>query len=481
MTGKIFLNYRRADAEAWADRLFERLIKQFPRENVFMDIDGNIPLGLPWATWLDQQVAACDLMLVLIGRGWVAEFQARAAPDERDFVRVEIESALARKIPVVPVFLGDAPIPHSAELPGSVRPLLALQAARLQRQNFDSDAEGLITGVSRSISLARGEEWPPKSPNHPGTRTVNSPHRPYSADRYRSEGRIKIGSPFVHGAPEGWFLPGNGKAEWFKDHEHGPEMVVVPAGNFMMGSPDSELERFDYEGPHHKVTIGKSFAVGRHAVTRGQFAAFVQVTGHKLDGGAYVWTGREWKLDPKASWRNPGFAQDDSHPVVCVNWEDARVYVAWLSRQAGATYRLLSEAEREYVARASTTTPFWWGATISPTQANYNGTAEPYMGGGEKGEWRKATMPVGSFSTNPWGLFNVHGNVWEWCEDVWHETYEGGPDDGSAWLDGGYGALRVVRGGSWGYPPQYHRSAYRSGLRPDDRGSVLGFRVARTL
>ena len=227
MTGKIFLNYRRADAEAWADRLFERLVKQFPREYVFMDIDGNIPVGFPWATWLDNQVAACDLMLVLIGRSWVAEFHSRADPDERDFVRVEIESALARKIPVVPVFLGDAPIPRSAELPASVRPLLALQAARLQRLTFDGDAEGLITGVTRSIALARGEAWSAKRPNHPAT--ANSPPLPDATARYRAEGRIKIDARVIHAAPDGWFKPGAGKAEWFRDHDHGPEMVVVPA------------------------------------------------------------------------------------------------------------------------------------------------------------------------------------------------------------------------------------------------------------
>jgi hypothetical protein len=157
MPGKIFLNYRRSDAEAWADRVYDRLTVQFPRGDVFMDIDGNIPLGLPWATWLDSQVAQCDLMVVLIGRSWVAEFQARSGPEERDHVRVEIESALARKIPVVPVFLGDAPVPSRANLPASIRTLLDLQATRLQRASFEADAKALIDGVVRSIKLARGE------------------------------------------------------------------------------------------------------------------------------------------------------------------------------------------------------------------------------------------------------------------------------------------------------------------------------------
>jgi hypothetical protein len=157
MTGKVFLNYRRTDAEAWADRLFERLVRHFPRENVFMDIDGHIPVGFPWADWLDSQVATCDLMLVLIGRTWAAEFEARSEAGGPDYVRVEIESALKRRIPVVPVFLGDAPAPRAAELPETIHPLLGLQAARLNRTSFDSDAETLAKAAAHSIALARGE------------------------------------------------------------------------------------------------------------------------------------------------------------------------------------------------------------------------------------------------------------------------------------------------------------------------------------
>jgi TIR domain len=157
MSGKIFLNYRRSDAEAWADRVYERLTAQFARDDVFMDIDGRVPLGRPWATWLDSQVAACDVMLVLIGGNWVAGFEARSGPEARDYVRVEIERALARDIPVVPVFLGDVAVPSPASLPASIRPLIDLQAIRLQRGSFDTDVKALIDGVVRSIALARCE------------------------------------------------------------------------------------------------------------------------------------------------------------------------------------------------------------------------------------------------------------------------------------------------------------------------------------
>jgi formylglycine-generating enzyme required for sulfatase activity len=166
--------------------------------------------------------------------------------------------------------------------------------------------------------------------------------------------------------------------------------------------------------------------------------------------------------------------------VVCVNWNDAKAYVAWLSSQTGKTYRLLSEAEREYVARAGTNTPFGWGSAISPTQANYDGTAEPYKGGGSKGEWRKATVPVDTFTANPWGLYNVHGNVWDWTKDCWNEKIAGNPGDGSARTAADCGS-RVLRGGCWLSDPQELRSAYRYRFPPGYRDFILGIRVARTL
>jgi formylglycine-generating enzyme required for sulfatase activity len=168
-----------------------------------------------------------------------------------------------------------------------------------------------------------------------------------------------------------------------------------------MGSPESEPEREKgIESPQHDVTIGAAFAVGRFVVTRGEFATFVRETNHVI--GDKCWTAEGDKLEER-SFRNPGCAQDNRHPAVCVNWDNAKAFAAWLSRKTGKTYRLLSEAEREYVTRAGTTTPFWWGSSITPMQANYDGSAEPYKGGGLNGEYRKRTVPVDSFEPNPWG------------------------------------------------------------------------------
>jgi formylglycine-generating enzyme required for sulfatase activity len=242
-------------------------------------------------------------------------------------------------------------------------------------------------------------------------------------------------------------------------------MVVVPAGSFTIGSPASEKERYSDEGPQHAVTIDRPFAVGKFLVTRDQFAVFAA---------------REIGIAPhsRCDWRNPGFTQEGSHPVVCVSWADAKAYADWLTKKTGKSYRLLSEAEWEYAARAGTTTPFWWGSSITPDQANYDGNYV-YADGGSKGVYRKGTVPVDSFKPNPWGLYNVHGNAWQWTADCYHDSYSGAPADGSAWITACGSNGRVVRGGSWSSNPRGLRAANR--YRFSDEDYLLGFRLARTL
>ncbi len=249
-----------------------------------------------------------------------------------------------------------------------------------------------------------------------------------------------------HSVPRG-YLP----SDRFRDFDAAPQMIVVPAGEFMMGSPDGE--GLAEEHPQHKVTIENPFAVGIAPVTRGEFAAFIEATNYKVESGAFVWSGQEWKDDPSKSWRDPGFSQGDDHPVVCVNWQDAQAYVKWLrERSGGKAYRLLSEAEWEYCCRAGTTTEYSTGKTITAGQANF-GT-------------RNGTTPVSKFAPNRWGLRDMHGNVWEWCEDNWHDNYRGNaPSDGSVW-QGGNRSLRVLRGGSWISGPRSLRSAGRIGAIP---------------
>lgn len=282
--------------------------------------------------------------------------------------------------------------------------------------------------------------------------------------------------------------PGSGKTNWARDTlKDGspcpfcPEMVVVPEGKFSMGSPASETEMRalkNNESPQIDITIAKQFAVGRFAVTRGEFATFIEETGHTTYGGCFTSAASEVKQQADKSWRSTGFAQDDRHPVVCVNWDDAQAYARWLSDKTGKQYRLPSEAEREYVTRAGTSTPFWWGAQISTAQANYDGSKT--YDGGSNGEYRKATVTVDSFAANTWGLYNVHGNVWEWTEDCWSDSHAGNPGDGSARTAGDC-YRRAARGGSWSFDPWFLRAGHRSRGEVGMRSHNLGFRVARSL
>lgn len=238
-----------------------------------------------------------------------------------------------------------------------------------------------------------------------------------------------------------------------------PEMVVIPAGRFLIGSPAEEEGRFDNEGPRHFVTIAEPLALGRYPVTFDEYDEFAARTGRAPTGDEGWGRGRR--------------------PVINVSWEDAQAYAAWLGELTGGAYRLPSEAEWEYACRAGTTAPFHFGSMISTDQANYDG-AKTY-GAGRKGVYREQTVPVGSFPANAFGLHDMHGNAWEWCDDAWHENYEDAPVDGSAWLKSGDQGRRILRGGSWSRNPCFLRSAYRGRERSSFRNTGIGFRVARTL
>jgi formylglycine-generating enzyme required for sulfatase activity len=228
-----------------------------------------------------------------------------------------------------------------------------------------------------------------------------------------------------------------------------PEMVALPAGEFLMGSPEDEKERLEREGPQHRVTIERRFALGRYAVTIEEYDHFCAVTKREKPGDQGWGRGRR--------------------PVINVNWRDAVAYCEWLVKETGKPYRLPSESEWEYACRAGTTTRYAFGDAITPKNANYG------MG---------KTTEVGAYPPNPWGLYDMHGNVWEWVEDVWHDSYKGAPTDGSAWTDGEGiqpSRDRVYRGGSWLNYPRSLRSAIRLRFAPVIRYLILGFRVARTL
>lgn len=275
----------------------------------------------------------------------------------------------------------------------------------------------------------------------------------------------------------------------FRDCPHCPKMTVLPAGNFAMGSPDSEAGRFADEGPQHPVTIPRPFAMGVYDVTVSEYRRFVRATGRAAEGGCRIFDGVKTLVhQPDKNWRDPGFRQTDRNPVVCITWDDAHAYIDWLNGEVRKAkpaqkivYRLPSEAEWEYAARAGSKTPFYWGDAIRRTDANY-GPDEPRFAPVVLGADRWAyTSPVGSFPANAFGLFDMAGNAWNMTEDCWVKTYDGAPSDGSARKDGDC-SIRLVRGGSWLKPPAGERSSKRGqGKLADINNHEIGFRVVRDL
>ena len=275
-----------------------------------------------------------------------------------------------------------------------------------------------------------------------------------------------------------------------------PDMVVIPTGSFEMGAQRSEEGRQDDELPQHEVTLAKGFAMARSAITVGQFRQFVRASNYVPDsvklGGASVYDERSGALrdDTRATWEDDyaGHKAADNLPVVNVSWNDARAYADWLSQRTGKRYRLPSEAEFEYALRGGTTTRYWWGnGTPKRLVENVTGSGDrSHIGrrwshafrGYSDGYWGPA--PVMSFAPNPFGLYDIDGNVSEWVADCWHDNYIRAPNDGSAWLNPGC-KVRVVRGGSWGSSPEQVRSAYRQGADSDVRSGRVGFRVVREL
>jgi formylglycine-generating enzyme required for sulfatase activity len=274
----------------------------------------------------------------------------------------------------------------------------------------------------------------------------------------------------------------------FRDCPDCPDLVVVPAGEFLMGADGGEEGR--PEGPVRQVRIGRPFAAGVTEITQEQFAVFVAATKRTVPGGCRIWTGTEWQYPPDADWTNPGYGRIPfaEEPVACVSWLDARDYAAWLAKRTGKPYRLLTEAEWEYVARAGSTGEFPWSADAgAPCAAGnvYDAAGartnhfdwEPF--GCDDGYGRAS--PAGSFAANAFGLKDVLGNVWEWTEDCYVAPYPPAPVDGSAVRVPGECALRTVRGGSWISRPSRQRVSFRGRDPEDAHYNFFGMRVARDL
>ena len=402
----------------------------------------NINPGDQWQSVIDDALQRCTHLLVL----WCVH------ADESEYVRCEIDQALQDRKTIMIIVIGDHPLPPKLAPIQTLPDMFSEVCLGDPRATVDQDRSDTFAGVSNEVFHI----------------AETALHSQYKGDM-RSLAKRRAAAlvamlllPATYSSYLVWEQANIGRVastsssgkigETFKECMAGcPEMVAVPVGTFTMGSPDNESGRFTSEGPQHKVEIAYNFAVGRFAVT--------------FD---------EWDLcvaDADCS-----YAADDGwgrgrRPVINVSWEDAKKFTAWLSRKTGKNYRLLSEAEREYVTRAGTTTPFWTGESISTQQANFNGT-------NSGGEFRRQTIPVDTFRPNQFGLYQISGNVWEWTEDCWHGSYEGAPSNGSPWISDN--CFRVLRGGSWFDLPGNLRSASRGWAGSTAKGFRAGFRVART-
>lgn len=575
MPAGIFISYRRREALKEARAVFEKLSREFGAGQVFIDLEG-LDYGVDFVESLDRQLQHCEVMLVLIGPGWLDSpdgHGGRRLDDPNDFVRIELRTALQRNIRVVPVLFDGAPMPRTVDLPADLEPLARRNKIDLDFHRFDADIGRLIGSLRKnfvptqepvsvppteSVKVTTAapvvepavpttapapvpEEVPapvpaaapaPEPAPAPAKRTrraaprpvaavpaaASVPERPSAFSRLLSSAwswsaavvtigysvwqfggfktvdvgvvlppaagpsapvvvasgvvlprSISVASAPMIGVAVPRAVPASVPAsaaaklavgQRFRDCDDDscPWMVVLPAGSFTMGSSESEPGQTRAESPQHRVHVA-SFAIGQYEVTFRQWDACVAAGGCKTQPGDEGW-GR------------------GQRPVINVSWNDAQQYAKWLSAKTGQAYRLPSEAEWEYAARAGTTTPFAFGERITTTQANFHG--EYTYNGTEKGEYRQKTLPVGSLAKNAWMLHDLHGNVWEWVQDCWHDNYQGAPDNGRAWVNGcSNGVRRVLRGGGWGGYPDHARSAYRNSYVPENRYVDTGFRLAR--
>ena len=407
---KIFINYRRDDSAPYAGRLYDRLAGHFGHDQLFMDID-QIEPGEDFVEVIQEKLKAVQVAVVLIGKHWldIADANGQRRLDNPDDW-VRLEIVTLLERKIRVIPI----LVGRANAPNSSQ-LPECLASLARRQAHEISDHRFHPDIDKLIQVLE-KALSAKA-------TLVSP----GASRFESPDETRL--PFE------------------------PEMVRIPPGKFLMGSHETEAGRDADEGPQHEVTIRYSFEIGKYAVTFDEYDVFAKVTQRKLpdDHG--------WERSKR--------------PVINVSWSDAQAYVKWLSEQTGKQYRLPTEAEWEYAARAGTQTRYWWGDEIGKNNANCTGCGS---------EWdNQQTAPVGSFKANALGLHDTAGNVWEWTQDCWHKNYSGAPADGSAWLEKGGGDCnrRMVRGGSWGSGPRSLRSAFRFGNNTDDVDYFLGFRIAR--
>jgi len=464
---RIFISYRHEDSEHPVGRLAEDLRRHFAADQVFQDFASIAP-GADFVEAVQQGLATCAAVLVVIGPTWLtaADRKGRRRLDlPGDWVAHEVAESLRQpEVRVFPVLV-DAEMPSAEDLTESLRPLTRRQAFPLTGRHWPNDVAQLVEFLKKVPGLAAT-----RAPAKPVAGGSEPPPKPVAVDRAPPVSRPQALTPPQQGSTRAASAPGRAETEAgeeravgspaklqrgtvFRDGNDCPEMIVVPTGEFMMGSPESEQGHSRREGPQHRGTIARAFAVGKYAVTFDEWEACVAAGGCAHEPEDEGW-GR------------------GRRPVINVSWEDAQAYVTWLAKKTGKPYRLPSEAEWEFAARAGRTTRYPWGDEPGTSHANFGDSGSKRSG--------RRTAPVGSFEPNRFGLHDMIGNVWEWVQDCWNVSYHDAPSNGSAWTSGDCGR-RVVRGGSWDSKPELARTAFRGRNGPGYCDDDLGFRLARTL
>jgi formylglycine-generating enzyme required for sulfatase activity len=532
----VFISYRRENTAGEARALFNDLTERLGENSVFMDVD-SIALGRDFRSALQQTTASCDLMLVLIGRNWADakdEGGRVRLENPADYVRLEVEAGLKRDIVVTPVLVQGAHMPAPEDLPAEIRNLAYRNAFELSHNRWESDVQEMV----RRLELGSPADGRPVRPSDPkqsarshddvtaGPATLQAePQHGLLGRRVRLTRRQALGVAALAAVGAGVAIAAPSirrllskpslrmvsfdtatvdqkgvrnpterySAVVFTEAVglgSGLEMVSIPGGSFTMGSPADELERQPNEGPQHRVTLAQFF-IGAWPVTQGQWSAVVTARPGKIHRD----------LDP-----SPSFFNGIDLPVESVTWNQADEFCLRLTEITGRAYRLPSEAEWEYACRAGSMTPFSFGPTITSDLANYCGTGGAVCGdsGGKSiasdvyndakyqsgaygqgpvGVFRATTTRPGTFLPNRFGLYDMHGNVWEYCLDKWAENYADTPRNGSPYVSGPSDSTRLLRGGSWSHNPAICRSAYRDSLDPSSSGwpGRIGLRVACTL
>lgn len=432
--------------------------------------DRDIEAGEDWAKAIDRNLETANIILLLVSASFIASDYCWGKEMTKALDRHDQGEATVVPVILKPCRWQSTPFAKLQALPKDGKPVIKWSDPDTALENVAAGIERLVEELRDRRAASMSEVTPQKKVGglqrlaEEGARARALAEAERLVDEWRSR---RATSPQVTGAPStetAWAaikplpMPTTAKGgdesipdfAVFRDidAEWCPEMVALPAGEFLMGSPENERERQEREGPQHRVTIGYRLAIGRYPVTVEEYEHFCDATGGQKPDDEGWGRGRR--------------------PVINVSWDDAQAYCAWLAKETGRGYRLPSEAEWEYVCRAGTTTRYAFGDNITTKDANF---------GFNLGK----TTEVGAYPPNAWGLHDMHGNVWEWAADVWHEDYQGAPVDGSAWMTGGDQTRRVLRGGSWYNSRYFVRSVFRGRYLTGNRYNFVGFRVARTL